>query len=302
MTSSPPSWPDAGRPRSGPTRQTSATWPDTSGHPTPCAAVELLLASGAGHANAVVLGFRADMTEAGLSPATIGRKLAAVRSVVKLARTLGWVAWAIDIPSPRAERHRDTRGPGRDGWMAMLAEARGRSVFEARQEGPRPGPPPPRQRPPPVRGRRTRPGRRRPPGTDRRHRRQGQGGAGKLESPSTTRPPTPWPAGSPCGAAGPAPPVRLDRAAGTGQPARLDDNYVARVTHGLGRRAGIARGTNPHGLRHEGITRALDLADGDVRKVREISRHAKVETLLKYDDNRAHEAGRIARSLGDDAD
>jgi hypothetical protein len=36
-------------------------------------------------------------------PATIARRLAAFRSFVKLARTLGWVAWAIDIPSPKAE-------------------------------------------------------------------------------------------------------------------------------------------------------------------------------------------------------
>jgi integrase len=56
-----------------------------------------------------------------LAPATIARRVAALRSVVKLARTLGRITWAIDIPSPRAEAYRDTRGPGLAGWKAMLA-------------------------------------------------------------------------------------------------------------------------------------------------------------------------------------
>jgi integrase/recombinase XerC len=43
--------------------------------------------------------------------------------VVKLGRTLGRVAWAIDIPSPKVEAYRDTRGPGLGGWKALLTEA-----------------------------------------------------------------------------------------------------------------------------------------------------------------------------------
>ena len=95
--------------------------------------------------------------------------------------------------------------------------------------------------------------------------------------------------------------VRLDRAAGPGRPGRLDPGSIARIVHGLGRRAGVACGTHPHGLRHQGITRALDLAGGDVRRVRKFSRHAKPETLLRYDDNRRDDAGALARLLGDDA-
>ena len=76
------------------------------------AAVELLVAGGAGRANALALGYRAHLTDRGLAPATIARRLAALRSVVKLARTLGRVAWTIDIPSPRTQAYRDTRGPG----------------------------------------------------------------------------------------------------------------------------------------------------------------------------------------------
>jgi integrase/recombinase XerC len=45
----------------------------------------------------------------------------------------------------------------------------------------------------------------------------------------------------------------------------------------------------------------LDLANGDVRKVKRFSRHAKLETLLRYDDNRRDEAGAIAKLLGEDS-
>ena len=62
----------------------------------------------------------------------------------------------------------------------------------------------------------------------------------------------------------------------------------------------MSRDAHPHGLRHQGITRALDLAGGDVRKVRQFSRHADINTLLRYDDNRRDEAGVIAGLLGDD--
>jgi integrase/recombinase XerC len=82
---------------------------------------------------------------------------------------------------------------------------------------------------------------------------------------------------------------------------RLDAGNAARASKELGLRAGLARGTNPHGLRHQGITRALDLAGGDVRKVKRFSRHAKLETLLLYDDNRRDEAGAIAKLLGEDS-
>jgi integrase/recombinase XerC len=95
--------------------------------------------------------------------------------------------------------------------------------------------------------------------------------------------------------------TRLDHAADPGRPGRLDAGSVARIAHALGRHAGVARGTHPHGLRHQGITRALDLAGGDVRRVRRCSRHAKIETLLRYDDSRRDEAGAIAHLLGEDA-
>jgi integrase/recombinase XerC len=91
--------------------------------------------------------------------------------------------------------------------------------------------------------------------------------------------------------------VGLDRGSTSG---RLDPSNVWRIVRETGQRAGLSRPTRPHGLRHQGITRALDLAGGDVRRVQRFSRHAKLETLLRYDDARRDDAGAIARMLGED--
>jgi integrase/recombinase XerC len=94
------------------------------------AAVALLVAGPAGQANTLSIGYKAHLSDRGLAPATIARRLAALRSIVKPARTLGHVTWTIDIGSPRAEAYRDTRGPGLEGW-------RGRRVGQTRGCSPR---------------------------------------------------------------------------------------------------------------------------------------------------------------------
>jgi integrase/recombinase XerC len=76
------------------------------------AGVELLLNLPHGHANATALGYKASLVDRGLKSATIARRLAALRSVVKMARTIGVVVWALDVESPKAEPYRDTAGPG----------------------------------------------------------------------------------------------------------------------------------------------------------------------------------------------
>ena len=221
--------------------------------------------------------------------------------MVKLARTLGRVAWAIDIPSPRAEAYRDTRGPGLEGWQALLAAARKRATTPKGKRdlalvrlmhdlGLRRGE---------VvaldladldleAGTVAVVGKGKSEKTNVTLNAADGGGAGRLGR----RP------GRLAGAA--VRPARPRRRAGPPRPAGRGQRGPGLEGAGAAGRAGPR--TNPHGLRHQGITRALDLADGDVRKVKRFSRHAKLETLLRYDDNRSDEAGAIAKMLGEDSE
>jgi integrase/recombinase XerC len=61
----------------------------------------------------------------------------------------------------------------------------------------------------------------------------------------------------------------------------------------LGEAADVA--VRPHGLRHGGITEALDATNGNVRAVQRFSRHRDVRVLTVYDDNRLDLGGDVAR-------
>jgi len=66
------------------------------------------------------MGGSSHLVERGLQSATVNRRLAAVRSLVKLAKTLGMVDWSLDVQNVKAEAYRDTKGPGKNGFRAML--------------------------------------------------------------------------------------------------------------------------------------------------------------------------------------
>lgn len=267
--------------------------------PDPAAAVEALLASGHGAANRIALKYRADMTERKLAPATIARRLSALRSMVKIARQIGRVAWSLDVDGPRSEPYRDTRGPGLDGWRRLLKKA---AELATSPHGKRDlallllmhdlG------------------------------LRRGECvaldladvelldnpavsivGKGKTESERLTLAPRPCAAlrdwvsvrGSEAGPLF----TRLDPGSGPTLE-RLTGDSVCRMVARLGKRAGLQRKALPHGLRHQGITRLLDLVGGDVRKVQRFSRHAKIETVMRYDDRRRDDAGALSQLLGND--
>jgi integrase/recombinase XerC len=56
---------------------------------------------------------------------------------------------------------------------------------------------------------------------------------------------------------------------------------------------------SPHRIRHWSITAALDATAGDVRKVQKLSRHANLNTLMIYDDNRINHQGEVTQLLDD---
>jgi integrase/recombinase XerC len=61
--------------------------------------------------------------------------------------------------------------------------------------------------------------------------------------------------------------------------------------------AGISKIMSPHRCRHSAITEALNATGGDVRRVQKFSRHSKLETLMLYDDNRLNHQGEITEIL-----
>jgi integrase/recombinase XerC len=63
----------------------------------------------------------------------------------------------------------------------------------------------------------------------------------------------------------------------------------------LGGRAGLR--TWPHVLRHTAVTQALQLTNGDFRKVARFSRHADIRTIQHYDDNREDLGGQVAQMV-----
>jgi len=66
-------------------------------------AARRLFALPAGEANALALAWMRSMEDAGLAPATVARRRSALVSLVKLARTLGFVAWTLEVRAPKVE-------------------------------------------------------------------------------------------------------------------------------------------------------------------------------------------------------
>lgn len=73
-----------------------------------------------GSANLLVLSFKNHLNALGMKPSTISRKIAAIRSLVKLARLFGLITWSIEIHNDKVESYRDTRGPGKSNFDKML--------------------------------------------------------------------------------------------------------------------------------------------------------------------------------------
>jgi integrase/recombinase XerC len=250
-----------------------------------------LLARGPGPANQLVLRYRTHMVDHGLSPATVNLRLSAVRSLVRLARTVGLVAWSLEVRNVRAENCRDCRGPGTNAVRQMLDRA----------------------------------GNHRSPGNAARNRalvrmlhdlglRRGEVVSIDLEnldlqsgriqvrlkgySQRTSRS---LPQQT-CDAIeawlrhrgnDPGPLfTNFDRA---GKGRRLTGRSIGRIIQQLGADVGVV--ARPHGIRHSSITLALTLTNGDVRRVRQFSSHADVRTVLRYDDARMDAAGEIARQV-----
>ena len=280
-------------------RKSLETFADWLGAPTVGVAARTLLGRDHGDANRVAHAYRAHLIERGLAPATVNLRLSALRSLVKLGRVQGLVPWTLEVPGLKAEPYRDTRGPGRKGVRAVLAELDGPATPLALRNRAL------------VRLL-----------TDLALRRgeavaldlddvdlvagtvavRGKGRSKKeiLTLPEPTRQAlADW-----IGARRPGPgPLftnfsRRDARSRTA-PERLTGTSVHRIVAGVGRRAGLPKPLRPHGLRHAAITEALEVARGNIRAAQKFSRHADPRTLLVYDDAREDVAGDVARRVAD---
>lgn len=251
--------------------------------PSVDAATRLLLVLSPGDANAMALSFKTALVEQKLSGATINRRLAALRALVKLGRTLGLVSWSLEVQNVKTEQERDLRGPGRNVLKRVLTSLAERSGPKPRRDlailrllhdlGLRRG---------------------EVVSLDREHFDPERGalsvlGKGRAARVSLTLPAETknalqgW-----LGVRGDTPGplfTNFDRAK---KGSRLSGTSLYRLTKGLG----LGR---PHGIRHAAITEALDLMGGDIRKVQRFSRHRQLAVLAVYDDNRQDLGGEVAR-------
>lgn len=259
---------------------------------TPVEAIGALVAMGPVEAHVVAQQWLDSLGK--LSAATRALRLASLKVGWRIAMTFGVVTWPLMVRGPKPTPLRDTRGPGVAGVRAMLEAARAHPspLVAARDEalvlllG--------------VVGLRRREVARLCVGDF--HRDSGRlaiVGKGRDDQEFVS---LPAPVVSALGRylAGRGEPAAAEPLftsfglPGTTRGSGLTDSGIYKAVRALGRRAGIAKTVSPHQLRHVAITAALDATHGDVRRVRAFSRHAKVDTVLRYDDRRRDVGGGVA--------
>jgi integrase/recombinase XerC len=249
-----------------------------------------LLSRGHGNANALALAWRANLQERRLQAATINRRLAALRSLVQLARTLGIVPWTLEVRNLRAESYRDTRGPGRNGVRLLLDEVERRRDKKAIRDraalrllydlGLR---------------------RNEVVAIDVGDLDLDAGtvsvlGKGRTQKTKLTLPaPTRETIRQWLEARGTEPGplfINVDRA---GKGCRLTGTSLYRIVRRLGEQVGLK--VRPHGLRHTAITEACKLAQAKgmgLEEVLDFSRHRDVKVLMVYRDRERNVQGQLA--------
>ncbi len=255
-----------------------------------------LFGSGPGAANHLVIEYRNRLREMGKTPATINQHLAAIRSFVKFAKTLGMIPWDLTVRGEKQETYRDTKGPGVEGFKRILAEAvkqggkkaiRDKAMLRVMWDlGLRNGE---------MTGLDV-------PDIDFNNDVIWILGKGRKQKEKLTLPPETkdvlreWIGDRRTGAVF----TNLDHRYQNGNhngSKRLTGTGVWKIVTKLGKRCGVV--ARPHGVRHAAITFALDITKGDVRAVRKFSRHKNIQTLMVYDDSREDMGGQIARKISE---
>jgi integrase/recombinase XerC len=256
------------------------------------AAATILTTASHGMANSIALAYRTHLIERGLASATIARRLAAIKSIVRLAQTLGVTSWELQVEAVRVQGYRDTRGAGASGFRRLLAQLDGR------------------QDPKGIRDRavlrllfdlalrRCEVCRLDLIDVDLDEGKLAVLGKGQREKQRLTMPgPTREAVGAWLGVRPTGGEALFVGLAGYQPGGRLDGSSVYRIIQGLGVKAGFK--CWPHSLRHSAITEALNIFNGNVRRVQRFSRHRKLDTLMLYDDQRRDEASDVAARVAE---
>ncbi len=213
-----------------------------------------------------------------------------MRSLVKLARTIGAVSWSLEVKNVKSESYRDTRGPGSDGFALLLTEVKSRNGEKAVRDyailrllfdlGLRRG---------------------EVVSLDVEDVDLANGtvavlGKGRTEKTRLTLPEqTKLALAAWLETHGSEPGPLFTNFHHAFKGGRLTGTSVYRIVRDLGRSVGVE--TRPHGVRHAAITEALNLTQGDVRAVQRFSRHRDIRTLNTYDDSRRDLGGDVAKKV-----
>ena len=252
-------------------------------------ATRLLFARGHGEANALGLAYKAELLERGLSPATVNRRLASLRSLVTMARTLGTVNWTLEVSNVKAKAYRDTRGPGLNGVHLLLDQVEGEGSKAARDRAL-------------VRLlfdlalRRGEVVSLDYEDLDLERGTVSVMGKGRREKEPLSLPePTMAALGAWIAVRGTDPGPLFTNVDRAGKGRRLTGTSLYRIVRGYGEDAGIKAW--PHGLRHTAITEAVKRsqeAGYPLETAQDFSRHTDIRTLLVYRDRERNLQGEIA--------
>lgn len=258
--------------------------------------ISWFLTLGRFEAIALVLRYRASLLERGLTPATVNVRLSAVKSLVNYARKVGKCDYTLeDVESLRVETYRDTSGVSPDGFKQIAAQVKADSLKGKRDlailrllwdnalrraeicflniddYSPR----------------------------EMKLWIKGKGRLTKEPIRLSVKAVTfinDW-----LGVMGDRALDKplfctVDRAT-FGH--RLSGNAIYSIVRETAAAAGISRIISPHRIRHSAITAALDVTNGDARKVQKLSRHRNLNTLMIYDDNRHQHQAEVTALLAD---
>ncbi len=232
----------------------------------------------------------------GMAPATVNRRLCALRSVLRVLRTAGQTAWVPEVAGVKAKRYRDTRGAGDDGVRALLhllkdelASSRTATRWQAHRD---------------LAIVRLMAGMGLRKGSvlsldmehvDRRQKRLHVQLKGDRERVWKYLDNLTWSSVEAwLEVRGPNPGAVFCTLKSFG---RMQQTAINRMLERRSKQAGIER-ARPHGLRHTAITRALDMGMNIV-DVSRFADHAKIDTTMVYDDRRHREDTTVPSAISD---